>query len=165
MNVVSGFVDGTWMEYPMTSSPNMSDFETGDASQLSVFDEVDTIAQRKASTGDIDFSLPARVIPDFENQGVWPQEIETIIGPRDRLLRAVNALEDLDPDQTDRAARLAHIVSLAEKIFGRKEKAFVWLRLNNRTLGNKSPFDILHRESGARMVEEALMRISYGIPV
>jgi len=107
--------------------------------------------------------LPAEIINGLEGDGIEPQEIYKIIGPKDELLRLVDDHDTLSLDQTERAARLAHIVKLAEAVFGKKEKAFLWLRCPNPELGNRQPLECLGRESAARAVEEALTRIDYGI--
>jgi putative toxin-antitoxin system antitoxin component (TIGR02293 family) len=127
----------------------------------SEFDRITETASANALTES--FVLPADVITEFERGGIKPQEIDKIIGPRDELLRLVSGHEKLSPDQTDRAARLANIVRLAEHVFGKREKAFLWLRCPNPQLGNRQPLECLVREPAARAVEEALLRIDYGI--
>jgi putative toxin-antitoxin system antitoxin component (TIGR02293 family) len=109
------------------------------------------------------FALPADVITEFEQNGIKPDEIDTIIGPRDELIRLVDEHAKLSPDQSDRAARLAKVVSLAEHVFGSEEKAFMWLRFPNAELEGRRPLECLVREPAARAVEEALNRIDYGI--
>jgi putative toxin-antitoxin system antitoxin component (TIGR02293 family) len=127
----------------------------------SAFDQITEAASANALAES--FVLPADVITEFERDGIKPQEIDKIIGPRDELLRLVDGHEKLSPEQTDRAARLANIVRLAEHIFGKREKAFLWLRCPNPELGNRQPLECLVRESAARAVEEALLRIDHGI--
>src|SRR5258708_5356770 len=96
----------------------------------SAFDQIAEIAGASSLALE-SFVLPANVITKFERDGVKPQEIDKIIGPRDDLLRLVHDNEKLSPDQTERAARLANIVKLAEHVFGKREKAFLWLRSPN----------------------------------
>ena len=129
----------------------------------SIFGQIEALAEASLLADDASFALPAAVIKHFEQHGISSSEIETIIGPREDYIKAVESYGTLNSEQSDRASRLAHIVSLAEKVFGKTEKALFWLRLNNRQLGNKPPVEIIRREAGARYVEEALMRISYGI--
>lgn len=130
--------------------------------QKSAFDQISEIAGEKALDFE-SFVLPANIITKFERDGIKPQEIEKIIGPRDELIRSIDENANLTPDQTDRAARLANIVRMAEHIFGKREKAFLWLRCPNAELDNKRPLDCIVRESAARAVEEALIRIDHGI--
>jgi uncharacterized protein (DUF2384 family) len=128
----------------------------------SAFDQITEAANDANALADT-FVLPAAVIRGIEREGIEPQEVERIIGPRDELPKLVDGHETLSPDQTDRAIRLADIVRLAEHVFGKREKAFLWLRCPNPELGNRQPLECLSREPGARAVEEALHRIDYGI--
>ena len=70
--------------------------------------------------------------------------------------------QPLDPNQADRAARLARIIGLAESILGSKEAAGRWLQKENRVLG-RAPLSLLDTDVGAERVEEILMRLEYGV--
>ena len=129
----------------------------------SAFFQISEIADAKALSALDSFALPADVIRKFEQNGIKPQEIERIIGPRDELIRLIDRDEKLSPEQSDRADRLARVVSLAERVFGDDEKAFLWLRLPNPELEGRQPLECLVREFAARAVEEALIRIDHGI--
>ena len=48
-------------------------------------------------------------------------------------------------------------------MFGDQEKAIVWLGTPNRALGGDRPLDLLDTDMGARMVEDILGRIAYGV--
>jgi putative toxin-antitoxin system antitoxin component (TIGR02293 family) len=128
----------------------------------SVFDQISQMTEARARAGDTTFYLPASVVTHFERGGVKSDEINSIIGPADELFHLAKTHRPLTQEQTDRASRLARIVNLAERVFGAREKAFFWLRLKNTFLGNKTPLECLVRESGARIVEDALLRIEYG---
>ena len=51
---------------------------------------------------------------------------------------------------------------MADRVFADHEKAQRWLRKESRVL-EASPIDLLRSETGARIVEEELHRIDYGI--
>jgi len=70
--------------------------------------------------------------------------------------------QPLDPNQADRAARLARIIGLAESVLESKEAAGRWLQKENRVLG-RTPLSILDTDVGAERVEEILMRLEYGV--
>lgn len=129
----------------------------------SVFGQIDQMVETNTRSGIAEFALPASVISHFERAGIREEEVDRIIGPRRQLTKLVKKNADLTHEQTDRASRLAHIVSLSEKVFGRREKAFLWLRLPNELLGGKQPLEMISREPGARLVEEILMQIEYGV--
>ncbi|WP_158807752.1 antitoxin Xre/MbcA/ParS toxin-binding domain-containing protein [Beijerinckia sp. L45] len=128
----------------------------------SVFGQIDVLVDTQ-SRSNPEFALPASVIPHFERAGMEADEVYRIIGPKNEVAHLVAENADLSVDQTDRASRVAHIVSLAERVFGKREKAFLWLRLPNQLLGDKRPIDCLARESTARLVQETLLQIEYGI--
>ncbi|MFZ0204870.1 MAG: antitoxin Xre/MbcA/ParS toxin-binding domain-containing protein [Roseiarcus sp.] len=131
--------------------------------QPSVFAQIDVMVETQTRSGHTNFSLPASVVSHFERAGIEPDEVYRIIGPKNEIVRRVKQHANLTPEQAERASRLAHVVSLAERILGKRENAFLWLRLPNRILGNKPPIETLSRESGARLVEEALLQMEYGV--
>jgi len=133
------------------------------AASKSVFGQIDMFAEAMARQEADTFALPSDVILHFERAGVKPEEIDKVVGPRSDLVKRIETHADLSLDQTDRALRLAHIVSLAERVFGAREKAFIWLRLKNSYLGQKPPIDCLGRETTTRFVEEALLRMEYAV--
>jgi len=129
----------------------------------SPFQEIEALAERRMLSEPRGFELPAETIRDMESHGVRPEEIEAIVAPR-RDIRARLAHGDtLTPEQSDRAARLARVINLAARVFGSQEKAFLWLRLPSDQLEGRTPIGYLSTETGARFVEEMLIRIDHGI--
>ena len=91
------------------------------------------------------------------------EEIASVVTPIRTLQRRIAKGEVLTGDETDRAVRLARIADHAERVFGNREKAGRWLRKANSTLEGRTPIELLRTETGARKVEEALIRIDHGI--
>jgi putative toxin-antitoxin system antitoxin component (TIGR02293 family) len=52
---------------------------------------------------------------------------------------------------------------LAERVFGDKEKAKIWLQRPNSRLSGQRPIDLLKDDSGAAVVREILEQIDHGI--
>jgi putative toxin-antitoxin system antitoxin component (TIGR02293 family) len=52
---------------------------------------------------------------------------------------------------------------LAERVFGDREKAEVWLRRPNSQLSGQRPIDLLKDDSGVAVVREILEQIDHGI--
>ena len=52
---------------------------------------------------------------------------------------------------------------MAEMIFGDDERAGRWLRKPKASIDGRTPLQLLATEAGARLVEEALVRIDHGI--
>jgi putative toxin-antitoxin system antitoxin component (TIGR02293 family) len=93
--------------------------------------------------------------------GVPPRHLEFIIPPRTLSHRKYRG-ERLMPDESDRAMRVARLLALADAVFGDHTKALVWLGTPASLFAGKSGFELMVSEAGARLVEEALLRIDEG---
>ena len=109
----------------------------------------------------------ARVKPaaltDLARHGYSEEEIFALVVPKRTLARRKAAHEPLTVEETDKALRLARIAVQAERVFGAPEKAHRWLREPKRALQGETPLAYLASEAGARVVEEMLYRIEYGM--
>ena len=128
----------------------------------SVFGQMFAFADVEVRRSPSNFSMPASTIQEMEMHGIDKDLIETLFGPRDNIAHLYETNARLDPDKTDRAMRILRIVNLAEKVFQDRFKAMAWLKYPNKPLNSK-PIDLLTREAGAKLVEEALLRISHGV--
>lgn len=107
--------------------------------------------------------LPPESITTLRNRGLSFTEIsEIIISPRTLKHRKARQ-ERLSHEETDRVVRVARVVSLAQDIFGSREKALDWLRAPDDRLEDRAPLQMLVTESGGRLVENMLWRIDEGI--
>jgi putative toxin-antitoxin system antitoxin component (TIGR02293 family) len=70
--------------------------------------------------------------------------------------------EFLTHEESDRAVRLARVISLAEEIFGEEAKAGRWLRKPKARFSGRAPLELLRTDAGARLVEEMLLQLDYG---
>ena len=95
--------------------------------------------------------------------GITAEELYRIVIPRRTLALRRQKDQPLTPEESDRLARVARVLSTADETFGDPEKAYRWLRKQNRGLGGRVPLELLATEAGARVVEQALERISHGI--
>ena len=102
-------------------------------------------------------SLRARV-------GLTDAEIYRLIAPRRTLERRESEGQSLSAEEADRAVRVARVAALAQQVFSAKPRySGEWLRAPQRALADRSPIEVLDRESGARAVEEILLGIEHGI--
>ena len=83
----------------------------------------------------------------------------TYFVPRRALVHRKCKREPLTYDESDRAVRIARITSLAEEIFGNGAKA----GRNQRAFRRRTPLGVSRAEAGARLVEEMLLHLDYGI--
>ena len=83
--------------------------------------------------------------------------------PRRTLSRRLSKASRLTPAESDRTVRMARICANAVEMIGDEAKAIEWLSTPNRALGGERPLDQLDTDTGARMVEDILGRIAYGV--
>jgi putative toxin-antitoxin system antitoxin component (TIGR02293 family) len=107
--------------------------------------------------------LPLTAVESLKDQGLTFTEIsDIVISPR-TLKHRKSRKEKLSSVETDRALRVARIVDLADKVFGSRMKALLWLRSADDQLDNRTPMQMLVNESGGRLVESMLWQIDEGI--
>jgi putative toxin-antitoxin system antitoxin component (TIGR02293 family) len=106
-----------------------------------------------------------RIVPEaidrLARAGVPPRHLDFIIPPR-TLSHRKSKGERLTLDESDRAMRVARLLALADAVFGDHTKALVWLGAPAGLFAGKSGFELMVSEAGARLVEEALLRIDEG---
>ena len=107
--------------------------------------------------------LPLLSIESLTSHGLSDEEIYTYIVPRRTLVHRKSKREPLTHDESDRAVRIARIASLAEEVFGDDAKAGRWLRKIKERFDGRTPLEVSRTEAGARLVEEMLLQLDYGI--
>ena len=83
--------------------------------------------------------------------------------PQRTLTRRLSQASLVTPAESDRTVRMARAYANPVEMIGDQDKAMEWLRTPNRTLGRERPLDLLDTDMGARMVEDVLGRIAYGV--
>lgn len=83
--------------------------------------------------------------------------------PQRTMTRRLSQASVLTPAESDRTVRMARVYANAVEMIGDQEKAIEWLSTPNRALGGEKPLDQLDTDMGARMVEDILGRIAYGV--
>jgi putative toxin-antitoxin system antitoxin component (TIGR02293 family) len=83
--------------------------------------------------------------------------------PQRTLTRRLSQAAPLTPAESDRTVRMARVYAHAVDMLGDRDKAIEWLSTPNRALGGDRPLDQLDTDTGARMVEDILGRIAYGV--
>ena len=89
------------------------------------------------------------------------EEVYTLIAPKRTYQLRRQQHKPLTAAESEKAARIARIFALAIEAFQDPDKAATWLRRPSRVLG-REPLSLLESESGARLVEEELLRITWG---
>ena len=107
--------------------------------------------------------LPLTAVESLTSNGLTAEEVYTYIVPRRTLVHRRSKREPLTHDESDRAVRIARITSLAEEVFGDDLKAGRWLRKLKQRFDGRTPLEVSRTEAGARLVEEMLLQLDYGI--
>ena len=112
--------------------------------------------------GAVSGGFNVQAIDALKQSGVTDVEVGSlIIKPRTLSHRRANGGR-LTVDESDRAARVARGLVLAERTFANREKASRWMHRNLGTLGGRTPMELIRTDAGARVVESLLARISWG---
>jgi putative toxin-antitoxin system antitoxin component (TIGR02293 family) len=74
------------------------------------------------------------------------------------------ARKTLGPQASQTVARLSHILSIAERIWGNEKDATEWLNLPHPELRGATPLSLLRTEAGGRAVETLLGALEFGFP-
>ncbi len=107
--------------------------------------------------------LPVAAIKALIQGGLSDAETYELIIPRRTLAHRIARREPLSKEESDRAVRVARIAAMAEQAFGDPARAWRWMRKTKRSLGERTPLELLATETGARLVEEMIIRIDDGM--
>lgn len=112
----------------------------------------------------IQVGLPIAAVESVIRDGTFSaSEIHELVLPRRTFTHRKQKGQALTAEESDRLTRAVRIAGRAEEAIGNAEKAARWLRKPNRALLGKRPLDLLESDVGARMVEQVLGRIEYGL--
>jgi putative toxin-antitoxin system antitoxin component (TIGR02293 family) len=110
----------------------------------------------------VEEQLPLQSIDSLAENGLSEDEIYSFILPRRTLSHRRARRELLTHEESDRAVRIARILSLAEEVFGDDAKAGRWMRKPKSRFAGRMPLELLRTEAGGRLVEEMLLQLDYG---
>ena len=126
----------------------------------------DVLGQQVISDADmvrmVVHGFPLASIDQLRKGGMSEEEVSYLIIKPRTLSHRRELGRRLTPEESDRAARVARIIALAEDTFGNKEKAARWLRGSMGYLDGKSPMEVVRTDSGTRIIENTLERIAWG---
>lgn len=110
-----------------------------------------------------DFTVGFDRVEQLRALGFSDDELYALIAPRRTLDRRRAKGEMLSPVESDRVQRVERIWAHGVRVFSDPEKFARWLRKESRALDHVRPIDLLASETGAKLVEEELHRIDFGI--
>jgi putative toxin-antitoxin system antitoxin component (TIGR02293 family) len=123
--------------------------------------------QPPATEGEILQIVEGRLAPSIIKRlvalGLERPEIDAIIIPQRTLQHRRSRREKLTVEESDRVLRAIRVLSLAETVYGSRERALAWLRKPHTRLDARTPLSLLKTDTGSRIVEELLVQIDEGI--
>jgi len=111
----------------------------------------------------VEGKLAPAVIKRLISLGLQRSEIEAVIIPLRTLQHRRSRREKLTVEESDRVLRMIRVLSLAESVYGSRDRALTWLRNPHARLDGRAPFSLLSTDTGGRIVEQLLVQIDEGM--
>jgi putative toxin-antitoxin system antitoxin component (TIGR02293 family) len=111
----------------------------------------------------VEGQLALAVIKRLIALGLEQAEIDAAIIPRRTLQHRRSRRQKLTVDESDRVLRAIRVLSLAESVYGNRERALAWMRKPHARLDGRAPLSLLNTDTGSRIVEELLVQIDEGM--
>src|SRR6202522_4456955 len=107
--------------------------------------------------------LAPAVIKRLISLGLERGEVDAVIIPQRTLQHRRSRREKLTVEESDRVLRAIRVLSLAESVYGSRQRALAWLRKPHPQLDGRAPLSLLRTDTGSRIVEELLVQIDEGM--
>jgi len=111
----------------------------------------------------VEGKLAPTVIKRLISLGLERTEIDAVVIPLRTLQHRRSRREKLTVEESDRVLRVTRVLSLAESVYGSRERALAWLRKPHPRLDGRAPLSLLNTDTGSRIVEELLVQIDEGM--
>jgi len=113
----------------------------------------------------VERGLPTQTVDFLRGEGLTFTEVHEVVLPARTLKHRKEKKQALSVEESDRTLRVAKIITLADQVFGNREKALRWLRHGNQRLDGRAPLEMLRSEAGGDLVRQMLYQIDEGIYV
>ena len=107
--------------------------------------------------------LTPAVINRLISLGLQRSEIDAAVIPLRTLQHRRSRHQKLTIEESDRVLRVIRAVSLAQSVYGTRQRALEWLRKPHPRLEGRAPLSLLKTDMGSRIVEELLIQIDEGM--
>jgi len=107
--------------------------------------------------------LAPAVVIRLISLGLQRSEIDATVIALRTLQHRRSRREKLTVGESDRVLRVIRVVSLAESVYGGRERALAWMRKPHSRLDGRAPLSLLSTDTGSRIVEELLVQIDEGM--
>jgi putative toxin-antitoxin system antitoxin component (TIGR02293 family) len=110
--------------------------------------------------------LPSETLGVVQDQlDLTKQRLAHVLGMSESTVERRKPGTTLSAGESERVYRIGRLTDLAERALGGSEEARAWMKEPNYALGDQIPLDLARTEPGARLVEQSLVAIEYGLPV
>jgi len=120
-----------------------------------------------ATEADLLRIVEERLAPAIINRlitlGLQRSEIDAAVIPLRTLQHRRSRHQKLTIEESDRVLRVIRVVSLAQSVYGTRQRALEWLRKPHPRLEGRAPLSLLKTDMGSRIVEELLIQIDEGM--
>ena len=111
----------------------------------------------------VEQGLPLATLEEFATySGFAMKDLLEVVIPLRTLKHRRQRQEVLNPEESDKLARVARLWELAVKVFGNPDKARRWLTKPKVRFDEKTPLQMMHTGAGGDGVEEMLGQIDEG---
>jgi putative toxin-antitoxin system antitoxin component (TIGR02293 family) len=111
----------------------------------------------------VDQGLPLKSIGRLIRGGLSKNEVFSLVVNAKKFQQRRSRSERLSKPESDRAVRVARILTRAQLVMGDTPSALKWLRRPRKRFSGRSSFEMLSTEPGGRLVEEMLIQIDEGM--
>lgn len=112
----------------------------------------------------VESGVPVSTMTDFvASSGILLKDIYEVVIPARTLKHRRARREPLSRDESDKLARFVRVFDHAVKVFADIDLARAWLNKSKKRFDGRTPIEMLQTDIGARMVEEFLVQIDYGM--
>ncbi|MDQ6767030.1 MAG: DUF2384 domain-containing protein [Candidatus Eremiobacteraeota bacterium] len=95
--------------------------------------------------------------------GLNSEQLAAALGISKRTLDRKKGKSRLNAVESDRAVRLARVLTLALEVFGnQKNTTIAWLHDPIVALGGRAPVEFLDTDEGLRRIEQVVLQLDYG---
>ena len=112
----------------------------------------------------VNAGFKVEAVDALRKRGITDWEVGTLIIKLRTLSHRRANRSKLTVEESDRAARVARAIALAEKTFANRSKANRWLHTNLNSLEGRTPMELIRTDAGARIVENLMARVAWGTP-
>ncbi len=106
--------------------------------------------------------FPADVLVRLRDAGYPYTVLDQVVAPRRTLMRRKSTQQRLTRSESDAAWRLAHVLSMATRVFDGRKAALAWLSRTKGAFRGRTPIELLETSVGTSHVERILRTLDWG---